>query len=318
MFDESVLTVCQPDLPMASPRKEASSPLRTLMCVWKLFTVLVLLEVIIFYVAFCDIENPQSISRKTVIVAIKHASQPVIFGHVHMAKTGGTELNGELAMRFERVCGHKGYSYDAFQTNLRFNNSASHHLMHQNDSISRMIKDHNRGRVPGYIMDEIGYEDCDYISFEAPWQKWSKFNSWDVPMELHVPCRNAVDHLMSNCNHVLRVFDCNKDLASEIEKCLGKRNDRFSKKLESANIHLKCFDFRKTSSEYIKYMKERLQPKRIQAQYIHRDSNPPRNKTNECVWNSHVYEAVEAHLIENYDYYSFCNRCIGTEDDLLA
>lgn len=31
-----------------------------------------------------------------------------IFGHIHMAKTAGTELNGILAARYERVCGHKG------------------------------------------------------------------------------------------------------------------------------------------------------------------------------------------------------------------
>lgn len=43
----------------------------------------------------------------------------VLFGHVHMAKTGGTSLNGILANRFERVCGHKGSSYDAYQSNER-------------------------------------------------------------------------------------------------------------------------------------------------------------------------------------------------------
>ena len=31
-----------------------------------------------------------------------------IFGHVHMAKTAGSEINGELAAHYERVCGHKG------------------------------------------------------------------------------------------------------------------------------------------------------------------------------------------------------------------
>ena len=132
-------------------------------------------------------------------------------------------------------------------------------------------------------------------------------------------CRNPVDHLMSNCNFKRKVFDCNADLASEIEKCLVKFN-RFSAKLESSfdNIHLKCFDFRKAFTEYIEYMGKRLQRKRIQAQYAHRETNRPRNKTNECIWSSHVYEALEAHLVENYDYYSFCNRCIGSEDDLLA
>ena len=35
-------------------------------------------------------------------------SKNIIYGHVHMAKTGGTNVNGILANKFERVCGHKG------------------------------------------------------------------------------------------------------------------------------------------------------------------------------------------------------------------
>jgi len=31
-----------------------------------------------------------------------------IFGHLHYAKTAGTDVNGQLAARYERVCGHKG------------------------------------------------------------------------------------------------------------------------------------------------------------------------------------------------------------------
>lgn len=31
-----------------------------------------------------------------------------IFGHIHIAKTAGTEINGELAAHYERICGHKG------------------------------------------------------------------------------------------------------------------------------------------------------------------------------------------------------------------
>lgn len=34
-----------------------------------------------------------------------------LYGHVHMAKTGGTSINGILANKFERVCGHKGESH---------------------------------------------------------------------------------------------------------------------------------------------------------------------------------------------------------------
>jgi hypothetical protein len=31
-----------------------------------------------------------------------------VVGHLHSPKTAGTEINGELAARYERVCGHKG------------------------------------------------------------------------------------------------------------------------------------------------------------------------------------------------------------------
>jgi len=44
---------------------------------------------------------------------VKSNHPPILYGHVHMAKTGGTSLNGIIANKFDHVCGHKGYSYDA-------------------------------------------------------------------------------------------------------------------------------------------------------------------------------------------------------------
>ena len=49
-----------------------------------------------------------------------------IFGHVHMAKTAGTSVNGIAANKFERVCGHKGYSYDAYKDNAKAANIVAH------------------------------------------------------------------------------------------------------------------------------------------------------------------------------------------------
>ena len=74
------------------------------------------------------------------------SSQPppdVLYGHVHIAKTAGTTVNGELAMHYERVCGHKGYSYDAFQTNELLKKGSPNILYNNADS-----KSYNRGRVP--------------------------------------------------------------------------------------------------------------------------------------------------------------------------
>lgn len=36
-----------------------------------------------------------------------------------IVSTGGTSINGILANKFERVCGNKGFSYDAYQDNER-------------------------------------------------------------------------------------------------------------------------------------------------------------------------------------------------------
>lgn len=43
------------------------------------------------------------------ITASLHHRPNLMYGHVHMAKTGGSSVNGILANKFERVCGNKGY-----------------------------------------------------------------------------------------------------------------------------------------------------------------------------------------------------------------
>jgi hypothetical protein len=44
---------------------------------------------------------------------------PNTFGLIHIAKTAGSEINGNLTMHYERVCGNKGWSYDAISVNER-------------------------------------------------------------------------------------------------------------------------------------------------------------------------------------------------------
>jgi hypothetical protein len=82
-------------------RKEAVSPPRRPTCTWSQLAVLVLLEAMILYMALFAIGWSQSIFQNATIVTTEHVRHPIIFGHVHVAKTGGTEINGELAMRFE-------------------------------------------------------------------------------------------------------------------------------------------------------------------------------------------------------------------------
>ena len=93
------------------------------------------------------------------------------------SQTFCSRINGIAANKFERVCGHKGYSYDAFHDNVKAANIAARGGIPHPDG---------RSRVVATTMDEIGYEDCDWISNEIE-HRWCKyvykilFTSWFVP-----------------------------------------------------------------------------------------------------------------------------------------
>ena len=63
-----------------------------------------------------------------------------------------------LAVYFDKVCGHKGYSYDAVQSLDRRG---------KKDLFSTKYPGFSRRRVPLKVMAEIGYENCDWISQET-------------------------------------------------------------------------------------------------------------------------------------------------------
>lgn len=245
----------------------------------------------------------------------KHSD--VIYGHLHMGKTGGTALNGILANTFERVCGHKGYSYDAYQANERFKK--------QNNSL---LEGWSRDRVELSIIDEIGFEDCDYVSLEDHWSIWPrKFSNFhNMTMELHVPCRDPIDHLMSQCNHYGRKFKCGENITLDniiyqTRKCYQGMMRRFSYFLKRGdNINLKCYDFRQQFTGYMDYMSTKLQRKRIVSDYVTRETNKPRKKEEECIWkDKELQQRVREHLITKpaLHYWRFCNECIGSDDDIF-
>lgn len=256
-----------------------------------------------------------------------------VFGHIHMAKTGGTTLNGELALNYERVCGHKGWSYDAYLVNERVKEVTSiekkdwrevkdsYSFAHQAKTKRRALP-FSRGRVPLWIGDEVGYHDCDYISEERGWGFWKQFDDFhNTTMELHVPCRDPISHLMSMCNHRMKIFDCkNPDYRAEAKKCFVDVKNRFSRKLlYMKNTDIRCYDFNNQFQGYMEYITPMLQKKRIQSNYMHRDSNiKTRNKENECIWKEpNLQKRVSLFLSETIEYYSFCKECLGSSDDLL-
>jgi len=246
---------------------------------------------------------------------------PKIFGHLYYAKTAGTEINGELAAHYERVCGHKGWSFDAYQFQLRYKKVSSKYRDQMNpgpvhDTITKLYPDFNRGRVPPTYMKERGFEDCDWISVELGWVQWALILP-DYPIELHVPCRDPIQHLMSHCNHMGKVFDCDSaNLQLEINRCFFG-TERFDMRLQQdPHLTLKCFN-PIPIDPYLEYMGTLLQRKRIETNYSHRDTNRRRNRDAECIWKrKDILEKVGV-LLGRMDYYKFCSECMGSEDDLL-
>ena len=175
-----------------------------------------------------------------------------LYGHVHMAKTAGTSLNGIMANTFERVCGHKGYSYDAFNDNVR----AAKIVATGGDA--KPGTNGGRDRIFEKEMKTIGFDDCDWVSNEINWRFWSrmfgdsKFHSFD--MELHVPCRDPIEHLMSQCNHLHRELNCDADTDEEyfksVEDCFVAVRDRYNHKLKH-HFNVKCYDFSEQFTGYL-------------------------------------------------------------------
>lgn len=261
----------------------------------------------------------------------KGTARPILYGHLHIPKTAGTNINSMLAAKYERVCGHKGYSYDAFQESRRYHNGSTSLLSNStttlidqsvvHDIYSNRSRGYHRGRVPARFMDEIGYENCDYVSQELSYQWWiPRFKDWPFPVELHLPCRDPIDHFMSLCNfHNVTVRCDDKTNVKQVVRSCVKQMNRFNVKL-AQQFSVKCFESSpQRTDDYFTLMHGLLQRKKIPAKFMRRETNKSRRKSEECIWTDKpLREAFRSRLMKANDYYSFCDQCIGSENDLLA
>jgi len=259
-----------------------------------------------------------------------------IFGLVHVAKTGGTTINGALAARYERVCGNKGNSYDSYMDNQRakkvlqeMNGNGVDVHTRLGDVFDRLGERANRGSPPGWFLQEVGFDDCDYISMEKPVRFWERLLAGDYyqpppsRLELHVPCRDPIQHLLSGCNFHGQEFDCtNPNVAQEVGKCISTQNaKRMNARLvENEKIELKCFNPIPVQP-YLTYMggEGYLQHKRIKAEFVSRASNTPRNKTAECLPHDPALQETVLQIMRESEhgfFYQFCSDCMGSADEL--
>jgi len=319
-----------PEVHMSLPFKKPGSDfpviirwktMRWTLAVLNLATVMVLLK------RKSDCFFEATVPVKANIHAIHwNPSLPVTYGLVHMARSGGSVINHILALKYERVCGNKGYSYNAYEKNeqKRLHPPVRNKIKVTRKSQVKFMK--NQGKIIEEAIYSSGFDDCDYIAMEIKAYKWQKhMGDLHRPLELHVPCRDPVDHLMSMCAYHKEEFSCNlsnEELHNKIENCTERFLNRFTMDMApSPNFTMKCFSAPSKINDYIEYMGETLQKKRIQGEYFDITSNKwERHKETECIWeeaNKDFRKLVEFMIINHHEYFRYCKDCIGSENDLL-
>ena len=232
---------------------------------------------------------------------------------MHIAKTAGSTLNRNFSLFFENICGHKGYSYDALAVYNREMNDKP-----LQDLYSRTQGGYNRIRVPYQIMDEIGYESCQWISNEIAWNWWQRFETWYTPVELHIPCRAPLDHLMSIVNYVNKAFRCDDTWREQVDWILTNMpgKDRFSMKLlQIPNVYVKCIRYEDLiNGQYFNSMVSKLSQRSLTRTIAKYRTNKDRHQENECIWkNSTLGTEIHNYMITQYDYYEWCATCLAAD-----
>lgn len=230
----------------------------------------------------------------------------VMYGHIHIAKTGGTTLNLLMANKYENVCGHKGYSYDFVQANRR----SKIHPGEADDLYHKKYKNFDRTRVPSKIMDEIGYEDCHWISNEISFEWWRRFENWHEPVELHLPCRDPIEHLLSQRNYKnLPNINCTTFSQQDVDKSLVS-HDRFNFNILKTfkNITISCISFKdQFDGTYEKSLN--LVRKRYSENLHTLKTNKDRSNESCINENIHLNRRIRKYMVNNIDYYKFCHTC---------
>jgi len=224
-----------------------------------------------------------------------------LFGHAHMAKTAGSEINTVLASRYERVCGNKASSAWVGEQIRRSRKHPSSEIMY--------ISSH-----------KLGYDDCDYISMEDRANRWNSLAATMGPMEIHIPCRDMVEHVLSQCNFLDRTFHCYENITrlhEQVDACLIQMYRFPAAHPIIPNVTFKCFNPIPVQA-YVEYMGQFLQKRKRPVPYHHFEMNRPRNKSIECLQTNALAQArVRKYLLQTQPYYRYCEACIGSEDDLL-
>ena len=244
---------------------------------------------------------------------------PTIFFHAHLAKTAGSTFNRIVARRYYGVCGHKGYSFAQKYSDETHGQTDSAHPGFGLD------------RVHPTRMSEWGYQNCAFISHETSWQDlgniandtvWymdgPNISSTRVPQtKLLVPCRDPVDHLLSQCNHMGQNFT---NLAISLGNCASVIAScqlawkRYDHRLIPYFDKVVLFEYEAFDS-VIQHLDESL-PKRVfdldDSSHGFYRTNKGRSREKEVFTPQCPEGELREALLQAWSYYRLCDAFLGT------
>ena len=110
--------------------------------------------------------------------------------HLHLAKLAGSSFNRHMARNFERVCGHKGYTFDQPYDNRPHTDSRT------------FPRKFHANRVHPDTMASRTFFDCDFVSHEVTANWWADALPRNRRLLFWLlPYRDLVPWLVSQCNH---------------------------------------------------------------------------------------------------------------------
>ena len=250
----------------------------------------------------------------------------IIYGHVHIAKTAGSGLLNILAYKYERVCSNKANSI----------------LLRQSKS-DREENCYGFGTSWDHRRDfKTRLDECDYVSIERSSSFWTKQSWSNRHLELHVPCKDPLELLMSSCFHGPKPsgFDCSdkatldiEQIGKQVKKCLKVvEKDGISRRIDfrfdepflisalKHNINVKCYNTDLTFGSYLSYMDQRLTCRNstFPTNTMCQTKFSGRNRTSECIWQNEALKTqVKKYLLENHFYFAYCKKCLGSSEDLF-
>jgi hypothetical protein len=249
-----------------------------------------------------------------VTIEAEQTVHPTIFFHAHLAKTAGSTLNRLVARRYYGVCGHKGYSFAQKYSDETHGRTDS---AHPGFGLDRVHPDR---------MNEWGWHNCALISDEVPWQRlgniandtvWymdgPNISSARIPQtKLLVPCRDPVDHILSQCNFVNQNFSklatSLGNCSSVIDRCKVQWN-RYDHRLLSYFDKVVLFQYDKLDS-VIQHLDESL-PKRVfdldDSSLAFYRTNKDRVKESEIFTPQCSEGELREALLQAWSYYRLCD-----------